>query len=308
MCTDSQATDASVFCHNVKVVDGVNGKVNITETMPKPIDMPDGSTYGYYSVALPNKEKFVPYQYAKHHNGMTDTETTFTRQWIKGKGKRIIRREEYQCYRSTRPPLFVRPSIIKDAVYIDIVSAFPAIYKFLGWRCDYVRGKYWGHGEPMPYELPMAWKAGRSFVVSGARHLQYGRYVRGGKVFVKPYISQMSNPPLVAGVYDVLASIGRFAEYALKASYWNVDGGIMSRAASEIMTPFIQSLGLEARIKYEGKATVLSSGYWSIGGHETLNFKNNKGGYAHAGDFIPVDKNEAEWIYKNFKRISEVNR
>lgn len=293
----------------VKIKDGQHGKkVNIIDVMPKAEELPDGTTVGYYSVSLPTGEKYIPYQYAKTHEGMTDTETSFTRQWLRTKGKRIIRRAEYLHYRSTRTPLYVRPSILDDAVYVDIVSAFPSIYKFLGWKTDYIRGRYWGVDKPMPYPFPMSWKAGRSFVVSGARHLQYGRYVNKGKIEVKPYISALSNPPLVAGVYDVLSMVARFSQYALNAVYWNVDGGIIPAMGAEILIPFLQSIGLEARIKYDGKATVLSSGYWKIGGHETVRYQQNKPGYAHAGDFIPMTKEDAEWVYKNFQRITERNR
>lgn len=311
MSTDFQVSepDPQDWCNGSTVLNSQGGKFIIrTNTMPPPEVLPNGTTYGYYSVHIPKEGKYVPYQYAKEIDGVFDTETSFTRQWIKSKGKRIIRRAEYNHYRATRAPLHVYPSVLDDAVYIDIVSAYPSIYKFLGWKTDYIRGRYWGVGENMPYPFPMSWKAGRSFVVSGARHMQYGRYVYNGKIKVKPYISQLSNPPLVAGVYDVLCMVARFARYALRSVYWNVDGGIMPRPAADILLPFLETIGLEGRIKYEGRATVLSSGYWKIGGHETLNYQSDKKGYLHSGDFNPVTKEEAEWIYKNFRAISERNK
>ena len=309
MCTDFHLTKEIPELSDCKIKSGARGRnVNIIDVMPDPKTLPDGTNIGYYSISLPNGEKFIPFQYAKNFEGVTDTETSFTRQWLKGHGKRIVRRAEYWHYRTTRAPLFVSPSIIDDAVYIDIVAAYPSIYKFLGWKTDYIRGRYWGVGAPMSYPFPMSWKAGRSFVISGARHMQYGRYVSNGVVKVKPYISQLSNPPLVAGVYDVLSMIGRFAQYALRAAYWNVDGGIIPAPAAEIMMPFLKSIGLEGRIKYEGKAVVLSSGYWAVGGHKTKRYEANKSGYAHAGDFIPMTKDEAEWVYKNFQTITERNK
>lgn len=308
MYTDFQASKAH-WCDGAKVLPSQGGKILIqVNCMPKPEELPNGTTYGYYSVNIPQEGKYVPYQYIKSAGDIYDTETSFTRQWLKSLGKRRVRRDEYWNYRASRAPLHIYPSVMDDAAYIDIVSAYPSIYKFLGWKTDYIRGRYWGVGEKMEYPFPTSWKAGRSFVVSGARHMQYGRYVHDGKLKVKPYISQLSNPPLVAGVYDVLCMIARFAQYSLRSIYWNVDGGIMPRQAAEIMLPFLETIGLQGRVKYDGRAVVLSSGYWSIGGHATKNWTSNKGGRVHAGDFNPVDKDSAEWIYKNFRAITERNK
>ena len=286
----------------------IANKLVIVHTMPKPEELPDGSLYGYYSVTLPTKHKIIPYHYVKDLNGDLDTETSFTRKFLKTFPRRKIRQAEYHNYRLARPPLYIQPAILEDAIYLDIKQAYPSIYKYLGWMTDYIRGRYWGVGNPMPYPYPMAWKAGRSYVVTGARHRQFGRYINKGQVMVKPYASQFSNPPLVAGVYDVLSMVARFAQYALKAKYWNVDGGILPAKAEEILIPFLQSIGLEGRVKHRGKAYILSSGYWKIGKHETINYQYNKRSNIQGGDYIPVDKEQAEWIYKNFRQITERNK
>lgn len=284
------------------------GKVYIVDTLPQPRDLPDGSLLGYYSVTLPNKNKIVPYQYIRDWNGAIDTETSFTRMFLKSLGKRKVRGEEYRGYRLSRPPLYIRPGVIEEGVYIDIKQAYPSIYKYLGWQTDYVRGKYWGVGKPLHYPFPMAWKAGRSYVVSGARHLQYGRYIENGKVKIKKYLSQFSNPPLVSGVYDVLSMVARFSQYALKAYYWNVDGGIFHARAEEILLPFLESIGLTGAIKYRGHSVIMASGYWKVGDHKTVHYANNRASKFCSGDWIPMDKTEAEWVYKNFRTITENNK
>ena len=284
------------------------GRVYIVDSMPDPKDLPNGSLLGYYSVTLPNKNKLVPYQYAKDWKGQVDTETAFTRMYVKTLGKRIVRREEYLGYRISRPPLFVRPAFLDHGVYIDIKSAFPSIYKYLGWKTDYVRCKYWGVGDPLHYPFPMSWKAGRSYIISGSRHVQYGRYVHNGRVEVKRYMSQFSNPPLVAGVYDVLSMIARFSQYSLQCYYWNVDGGIFKAGTEDVLLPFLESIGLEGKVKYEGKTVVLTTGYWKVGTHETVNYSASRPSRIMSGDNIPVDKEQAEWIYKQFKKITERNK
>lgn len=281
-------------------------RIIVVDRIPDAKTLPNGAMMGYYSVTIPQvKMKLVPYQYLKEYRGMHETETGFTRQYMRTLPKRKIRKEEYYQYRVTRPPLYVRPAIVKDAIYVDLKAAYPSIYKKLGWITDYVRMKYWGVGDPLHYPYPMTWKAGRSFIVSGARHVQYGRHIYNGRIEVKKYMSPFSNPPLVSGVYDVLSMIARFAEYSLHACYWNVDGGIMHRKAADIFLPFIESIGLQASIKYEGKAVVMSSGYWKVGAHETKNYEASKPSKISSGDYIPVTKDEAEWIYKNFRSIAE---
>lgn len=285
----------------------VSRQIKIVDTLPKPQELPDGTIYGYYSVSIPKGDKLIPYHFVKQVDERLDTETAFTRDFLKSLGRRKARQEEYYNYRLARPPLFVRPCIIKDAAYIDIKAAYPSIYKFLGWNTDYIRGKYWGVSDQLVYPYPMEWKAGRSYVITGARHLQYGRYIDHGAVKVKPYMSQFSNPSLVAGVYDVLACAARFAAYALQAGYWNVDGGIMSMDAARVMVEFLATFGLTAKIKYEGRAVVLASGYWKVGNHETVLYKQDKASNIRQGDYIGISKDEAEWIYKNFRSISERN-
>lgn len=284
------------------------GKIYIVDTLPKPSECPNGSLLGYYSVTLPNKNKIIPYQYLRDWEGQIDTETSFTRAFLKSLGKRKVRREEYWGYRIARPPMFVRPGIIENGVYIDIRQAYPSIYKYLGWNTDYVRGKYWGVGNPLHYPFPMKWKAGRSYVVSGSRHVQYGRYIDSGTVKVKRYMSQFSNPPLVAGVYDVLSMIARFSEYSLRCLYWNVDGGIFREEAVNILLPFLESIGLEGRVKYQGHSVVMTSGYWKVGNHKTVNYANNKSSRVLSGDYIPMTKDEAEWVYKQYRKITERNK
>lgn len=291
----------------MSIVSHPSKKIEVVDCLPKPQDLPDGSIYGYYSVTLPKGKKLIPYHFIKQVGENLDTETAFTREFLKSLGRRKVRQAEYFGYRLSRPPLFVRPSIMEDAVYIDLKCAFPSIYKSIGWNTDYIRGQYWGVGDPLIYPFPMEWKAGRSYVVTGARHIQHGRYISKGIVKTKPYLSQFSNPPLVAGVYDVLGCIARFAEYAMQGLYWNVDGGIMPLKALDIFIPFVESLGLKAAIKYTGRAVVLSSGYWSIGSHETKRMEAGKSSRIHKGDYIGIDKEQAEWIYKNFKKIAERN-
>lgn len=302
MSIDTIVSDTGEF---ERIYPGSTDKMYIVDNMPDMKHLPDGSLLGYYSVTLPNKKRIVPIAHTREWEGEINTETSFTRQFMKTLPRRRVRREEFYNYLSTRPPVFLKPGIIEDAVYIDIRTAYPSIYKNIGWMTDYVRGKYWGSGETLNYPYPMTWKAGRSYVISGSRHNQFGRYIYNGQVKTKKYFSPYSNPPLVAGVYDVLSCCARFSQYALQAKYWNVDGGIMPEKATDIFLSFLQSIGLEGRIKYRGYAVIMSTGYWKVGDKETINFSHNLKSRAIGGDWIPVNKMEAEWIYNNYRKIVE---
>ena len=284
----------------------VNKRVEIIDTLPKPETLPDGTIYGNYSVVLPSKMKLIPYHSAVVLGDRLGTQTSFTREYMGTLGKRTIRREEFWSYLQARPPMTVKPCTLKDAVYIDIASAYPSIYKWIGWGSDYVRGKYWGVHDRIEYPFTMSWKVGRSFIVTGARHIQFGRHIHRGKVVTKPFISVYSNPPLVAGVYDVLCAVGRFATYATRAVYWNIDGGIMPAKAVPMFTAFCESIGLQARIKHQGDALIMTGGYWKIGGHETRNFQAGKKSNIIGGDYNPLDIPSAEWVVTHFKKLVEM--
>lgn len=303
---DTIQTDGEYIGMNERIYK-LRDKIRVLDALPALENMPNGSIMGYNTAILPSKVKLIGFPFVRELGEDIDTETGFTRRFMKTLPRRIIRPDEFLSYQTTRPPMFVKPAILPDAVYIDLRAAYPSIYKNIGWGSDYARGKYWGVSDCLVYPYNPEWKAGRSFVVTGARHVQFGRYVKDGAIVTKPYKSPFSNPPLVAGVYDVLSTVARFAQYAARAIYWNVDGGIIPFKALEMVKAFALSIGLDAREKYRGDAIVLNGGYWKVGNKETVRYSESSPAHTIGGDYIPVTKDDAEWIYTRYRGIVEGN-
>ena len=271
----------------------------IDVTIKNPALLPNGTIYGNYSYILPDKTKVIPRAFARHIDQYTETETGFTRLFMKNNLPKVTYRKiQNDRMKLSRPPLYIRPSILKEAVYVDLVAAYPSIYKLTGWQVEYERGKYYGVNDSLVYPYPQEWKVGRSFIVTGAIPRQFSRYIKDGAIQIKPYYSSLANPCFVAAVYDTLSMIAKFATYALDARYWNADGGILRIEALDMFMDFIESLGLKARIKYIGKALIMSSGYWSIGGHKTKRMEKGGVSEIRQGDYNYMSIQDAEWLYK----------
>jgi len=283
-----------------------NFKKDIVDILPKITHLPNGCIVGSYSVRYPQGNKLILYQGAREFSGYKETEAAFTRIFLKHLGRRIIRRVELDGFKMTRPPVFVEPSFMPEAYYIDLKHAYPAIYYRVGWRLDYARGKYLGIAEPLIYPFPSGWKLGRSYVVTGARPLQFSRHTFNGRLITKPFPSPFSNPPLVALVYDVLSAIARFATHVLGAPYWNIDGGIIPVRGIKMMRDLLDMMNLDFSIKAVGPALVVNAGYWVVGEKKTARYSLNMPSKIWTGDKIPVTVKEAEWIIKRFSSYNSI--
>lgn len=273
----------------------------IIDVMPKPEVLPDGTRLGNYSALLPSKVRLIPYHNARNVENAVGTETQFTRALFRTLPTRKFRRDQYQEFLKARQPGYLRPSIMKDAVYIDIKSAYASIYKVLGWGVEYKRGEYLAHAEPLIWPFSPLWKIGRSYVVSGARPFQFGQVIKNGKGVHSRFWNVNNNIQMVAAVYDILSSVARFAVYACGARYWNVDGGIFPAKIQNAFTAFLGSLGFDWSVKWSGDAEVLSSGYWRVGSHKTQNYAAGKGVSIRQGDWIPLTVSEAEAVYRQYR-------
>ena len=234
--------------------------------------------------------------------GEWDTETAFTRQFMQTLPKKKARRATFDKYLQASPPLLVKPGYIEDAVYIDLSSAYPSLYKLCGWGVEYERGKFYVPDQPLLYPYPQQWKAGRSFVVTGSRHVGKSTIVNNGSVFTRVFQNPYSNPQMVAFVWDALSMIARFAEYATGAKYWNMDGGIMPVKGSEIFTGFLDMLGLEYKIKARGQSTIVNAACWNCGSKATAMWMQKKPGIPFAGDRITLGKQESEWLFWRMRK------
>ena len=288
---------------DIGYIQSKQSKIEIVDTLPKPEELPDGTIYGLHSCCLPSGKIIIPYSRLRVWNELRYTETGFTRSFLRTLSKRKIHKQEYVSYLLAKTPLYVRPAIIEDAVYIDLVSAYQSIYSRVGWDVFYNRGEYLGTGARIEYPFPNHWKVGRSYVVTGTRHVFMSNKVYGGKLICKQIKNPYSNPPMVAVVYDVLAMIARFAVSAFRAKYYNVDGGIFPRNVAPYYLEFIHSLGLDAKIKYEGRGVVYTSGSWRVGAHETLSLQKQGIKGIHGGEWLAMNEKQSDWLYKQFAKL-----
>jgi hypothetical protein len=272
-------------------------KVEPVDTMPQPAELPNGTRYGTFSVLLPSGLSLVPYHNLRTWEGYDSTETGFTRAFLKSLPKVWYKKPDRQAADDSHAPLIVRPSYLRDSVYIDIRAAFPSLYRIFGWNGVYRRNKFLSLGEPLKYPFPETWKIGRSYVVTGARPHAWARYIKDGKILTKRYYNRATNPYLVNFVNDTLSAVARAASYAFGAVYWCVDGGIFPRRTASEFMQFLSYIGLDSRVKYEGTATVLSSGYWKVGAHETVLYKQESSAALRQADNNPMTKDEAEKFY-----------
>jgi hypothetical protein len=280
---------------------------DIVDILPSHKVLPNGCIVGTYSIRYPTGKKLIAYHGTREFENIRETEAAFTRVFLKYLGKRIVRRIELDGFYLTRPPVFVKPVFLENAVYIDLRAAFPSIYSRVGWGVDYVRGKYLGVDRPLIYPFPSGWKLGRSYVITGARPYQFSRFTYNGQIKTKPFPSPFSNPPLVALVYDVLSSIARFAVEVANCPYWNIDGGIIPMERLPIMRALFDVMGLDFSIKANGNALVINAGYWAVGTKQTARFSQGMKSKNWEGDKIPLDKKDAEWVIKRFSSYPRVD-
>ena len=275
--------------------------MEIVDFLPDIKDLPNGTRYGMFSCVTPQGVRYVKYNALREWEGEKDTEPAFTRAFLHTLPKAKCRKSQRAAFESTRPPLYVRPGFVENAVYIDMRSAFPSIYSRLGWRVEYLRGKYFIPTEPLLWPYPQSWKVGRSYVVTGARPQQSSLYVYNGKLCSTTHRSAFSNPSMVCAVYDTLSAFARLATYSFDASYWNIDGGIFEEKRGLAFARILEELGFDARIKHSGAAGIFSAGLWYIGKHTTK--KAEKPGVRTRpiyGDRIPINVKNSEWLIERW--------
>lgn len=295
----------------------------LVDSLPATYLLSDGSIVGHYSYKATGvdsaeiAEVLGPVDYrlewpmrivANRHTRMMpnssirDTETAFTRCFLKSLPPIKARKKEVEGRRNTRPPQYCKPSESNvDTFYVDLQSAYQSIYERLSWRVRYLRNYYFSNDDDkLVYPFPNEWKSGRSYVVTGALPRSI-HFIRNHKVVVKPSYNQFENPCFVAAVWDVLGSIARFAIDVFDARYFNLDGAVVPQSKYDGYCKFLDSLGLPYRVKYRGKASIKNLAVWNIGGHATKRYGTQN--MPVMTDAVPVTLEEAKWILRRFARM-----
>jgi hypothetical protein len=293
----------------------------ILKSLPAPIELyekygidSNGISYGNYSISSPRRmfqcregyltKRACVFRHLVTLPGteITDTQTAFTRCWLKGFPQRRTRKLQYEAFRQARPPMYCKPANSNTEVfYVDIASAYHSIYSRLSWKVEYLRGQYFSNDDDkLVFPFPLEWKTARSYVITAALPANK-RLLFNGKVVETPSHNPHFNSPLVCAVWDVLGAIGRFAVDVYGAHYYNVDGAIIAGSRFFDYCDFLDSLGLTYRTKHSGFARIQNLGSWKIGEHQTLRFDRNS--VVTSVDAIPMTIADAEWVLTRFVRL-----
>lgn len=167
-------------------------------------------------------------------------------------------------------PLYVEPTLLEDAVYVDLKSAFWSIMRLTGWNVDYYPSNWLLRGTP-PNDFPYPdIKPARNALVSCGLPTPLRMWT--GKKITRQFRTNLHiNMGLWSIIMDVLHAIAAHAR-ELEAAYIHTDGYILPRWNGDEMLEIIQSYGLYGGIKARGLATIIGMGNWKIGDHQTMNY------------------------------------
>jgi len=290
----------------------------ILKSLPTPTELyekyesdSNGISYGNYSISSPRKmfqckegyltKRACVFRHLVTLPGtdITDTQTAFTRCWLKSLPPRRVRKTQWEAFLQARPPMYCKPAISNsEAFYVDIASAYHSIYSRLCWKVEYLRGQYFSNdNDKLVFPFPTEWKTARSYVVTAALPASK-RLIFNGRVVETPSKNPYFNSPLVCAVWDVLGAIGRYAVDVYGAHYYNVDGAIIGESQFYNYCSFLDSLGLNYRVKYRGNSRIKNLGSWNIGEHQTARFDARSA--VMSVDAIPLSMADADWVLGRF--------
>lgn len=227
------------------------------------------------------------------------TPTEITRDYLECKFEEPLRAtgaqaEAFLLHRAA--PLLAKPQVLRDAVYIDIRSAYWTIVNTVGWNVDYFPSKFLGRGSTCE-DFPLKdHKPARSSLVSMG--LPSNVRVWDGKTF---HVESSRNKNLNVGLWaltmDILHAIAWQARL-YGAIYIHTDGFIFPRAMSRPFTDFIRDSGLDCRIKLAGDCEVRGVGQYKIGSYKSGRWTDAPMYHSY---IYEVDSN---WLLPRFARFA----
>lgn len=171
-----------------------------------------------------------------------------------------------EILRKRSHPLYARIGEYDYCYYVDLKSAYWSILKTVGWDCDYFPRKWLGLGQLMAdFPFPDDKLTRNCLVTAGLvtpRRIWDGRF----KSFrARNEGNPRPNYGLWAIVQDILHSIA-YEVIINGGVYVHTDGYIVPAANLGSVAGVIESWGLQATIKREGKAKVLGAGGYTFSG------------------------------------------
>lgn len=247
----------------------------IVDYFPPLTDFPDERIYlGVNSWTFPDrKERWLkPGGYFVGENGI-QTAGEIARDYLDFTHPKRLRATKAQkdllnFHRSA--PLYVEPTLLEQAAYVDLKSAFWSIMLLVGWNVDYYPSKWIVAGrKPLDFPYPNIKPARNSLVSCGLPTPL--RMWTGKKVTRRFATNRHINMGLWAFIMDTLHAIAAHAR-ELDACYIHTDGYILPERNADNLLRKIQSYGLYGGIKARGVGTVIGMGNWKVGEHQTQNY------------------------------------
>lgn len=235
-------------------------------TPPSPDDT---CIMGTYSRSWRNKKhREVLKRKAVELYGRKDSPTAHVRDYLMFcYPRRPAKKEQRDILKRKHMPIYADPCIVRDAVYVDLRSAWFSICLLVGWNVEYYPGLWFGKGQP-PLDFPLKDnKVARSSMTSMGRSGAIPVWHKGKVIYQKMYNS-VENFHIFAVIADVLNLIALKA-ISLGARYVNTDGYIIHKDKAKPLIDYINGWTLDARIKAEGCAVIAGVGAYHIGDHKT---------------------------------------
>lgn len=204
----------------------------------------------------------------------------------------------YDTHVST--PLFLRPGILSDGVYVDVKSAYFSIVNLVGWNVRYQPSSWVSPGRPC-YDFPLAndtrriAKSARACLVSFGLHRK-STFWNGSKLSERATKNNHVNYGLWHIAQDILHAIASVA-VQLGARYVHTDGYILPAGAAEILEEYIASWGFHSGRKGAGKTMVLGFGNFQVGEFRTKRLRPIAG-----KPYTYVRPVNGGWLQRQLKR------
>jgi hypothetical protein len=210
---------------------------------------------------------------------------------------RVKTTQYHEFMRHRTAPMFARPGVYEDSLYLDLKSAYWSILQVIGWDVDYFPGKWLSvksDNRDFPY-----WKnkLARNCLVS-VGVVGQGRAWTGEKLVFHKKQNKYTNMMLWAAVQDVLAGVA-FDMKAAGAVYIHTDGYIVKRSDYVPAMEVFDRWGLVGTVRSEGKHEVIGAGTYS-----SPNKPNNRMANMRPKAFENINPVCVDWLRDRFSRFA----
>lgn len=248
--------------------------------LPMLTDIDELCTFGVFTRTLMrSKKQYLMESATINIGGALSTITALSRLYLdyyhphKLRAFGALTRATYQL--PQRPPLYVDPTIMQHASYVDIKSMYFSILNQVGWDISYWSEHHLTTGrKPLDFPLKQC-KPARSYLVTGSLKSAVGIWT-GQKTYWRKTHNKHINYELWGYVQSVLHSIAQYAVLYCKAAYVHTDGYIVPDEYVQDLIQHISMYGLSAEVKTTGATYICGFANYMCGEKHTKVFNPAK--------------------------------